>query len=322
MLKNSLLLFITFILFSQCSVDRVVSYEDLFKDKAFESPDDLGENFLAELQPKPDTLNVNFTASNSNCSLKSINGNGGASKETPIVTVSAGVPTTLENGNAAPAIRPFQIVFIDLLKLKDMVLYNKPTMNGDKILTTGGAMYFEMIRDKIRIPVSEIKPIVVLKSKNVQADMSIYYEIKNSDGKTTWELDPTTPINASKIKEDSVSYKFEPSKFGWINVDKLYQIPGEKTSLTFKSQYLDIKYINIMLAFPSIKSVIRVPSSGISTELPVGEKAYLIAISVSKSKEFFAHFESIEIKKNQTVDLLLKPTTKSELDLLLNNIDK
>lgn len=321
MFKNTLLLFLTFILFTQCSVDRVVSYEDLFKDKPFESPDDLAENFLADLQPKLDTIKVNFTASNSNCSLKSVNGNGGASKETPIVTVSAGVPATLENGNAAPAIKPFQIVFIDLLKLKDMVLYNKPTMDGDKILTTGGAMYFEMIRDKKRIPVSEIEPIVVLKSKNVQTDMSIYYETKKSDGKTTWEIDSTTKINSFSSTKDSVSYKFKPSKFGWINVDKLYQIPGEKTSITLKSQYLDLKFINIMLAFPSFQSVVRIPSSGISTQLPVGEKAYLIAISVSKSKEFFAHFESIEIKKNQMIDLLLKPFTKKELTDILDKIE-
>jgi hypothetical protein len=319
MFKNSLLLFLTFILFTQCSVDRVVSYEDLFKDKAFESPDDLGENFLSELQPKPDTINVNFTATNSSCSLKSINGNGGKSNTNPVVNVINGVQTTAEN--TVTPIKPFQIVFVDLLKLKDMVLFNKPTMAGDSILTTGGAMYFDMIRDKKSIPVSEIEPIVVLKSKNAVLGMSIYYETKLSDGKKTWEIDPKTKIETLNSDKDSVSYKFQPTKFGWINVDKLYQIPGEKTSITFKSQYLDIKYINIMLAFPSIQSVIRVPSSGVSTQLPVGEKAYLIAISVSKSKEFFVHFEKIEIKKNQTIDLLLKPTTKKELEDVLDKID-
>jgi hypothetical protein len=305
----------------QCSVDRVVSYEDIFKDKAFESPDDLGENFLSDLQPKKDTITVNFSASNSNCSLSSVNGNGGPSKTAPVVTVLKGVPSTLPNGNPAPSIKPFQIVFVDLLKLKDMVIFNKPTMAEDKILSTAGAMYFEMIRDNKRMPVNEIEPIVILKSKNRESGMSIYYEAKKSDGKNTWENDASTFLEAINNKEDTVSYKFKPSKFGWINVDKLYQFPGEKTSITFKSQYLDIKYINIMLAFPSIQSVVRVPSSGISTELPVGEKAYLIAISVSKTKEYFVHFEKLEIKKNQTIDLLLKPNSKKELEDLLDKID-
>jgi len=324
MLKKNLLFLFLSIMFLQCSVDRVVSYEDLFKDKVFESPDDLGSNFLLDLQPKPDTINVNFSQPNSTCNVPSINGNGGSNGKTssiPIATVLKGAPETKENGNPAPTIKPFQIVFIDLLKLKDMVLYNKPTMDDDNILSTAGAMYFDMIRDKKSIDIKEIEPIVVLKSKNPEAGMSIYYESKKSDGNYTWKKDESTAIIAFINNKDSVSYKFKPSKFGWINIDKFYAIPGEKTTLTCKSEYLDLKYIYTMIAFPAIHSVVRIPTSGISTNLPVGEKAYLIAISVSKKKEFFVHFESIEIKKNQTIDLLLKPYTKKELEDLLDKID-
>lgn len=324
MIKNSLLLLFTSILFLQCSVDRVVSYEDIFKDKVFESPDDLGSNFLLDLQPKPDTINVNFSQLNSTCNVPSINGNGSNGGKTssipiPIATVLKGVPET--NGNPAPTIKPFQIVFIDLLKLKDMVLYNKPTMDDENILSTAGAMYFDMIRDKKSIDINEIEPIVVLKSKNPESGMSIYYESKKSDGKNTWKKDISTPINAIINDKDSVSYKFKPSKFGWINIDKLYAIPGEKTTITCKSEYLDLKYIYTMIAFPSIHSVVRIPTSGISTNLPLGEKAYLIAVSVSKKKEYFVHLESIEIKKNQIINLLLKPNTKKELEESLDKID-
>ena len=221
-----------------------------------------------------------------------------------------------------PVTYPFDVEITELLTIKDMLLYNKPTVSYTDLLVTGGAINVQVKKDGVGLKVG-MNPKIQLTATNSQdTEMSLFYEGFDQQERSTWQMaeipDRQNPGGQNNEKNpeglfftERNVYTIFPSRFGWINVDKFYDYKGEKTKVKFTNKYPDIKSVLIFMLLPKINSIVRV-YDGLSFEVPVGEEVQFIAVAKSIDGQFYSFFKNDTIKKDQLLILSLTETTEAK----------
>jgi hypothetical protein len=227
----------------------------------------------------------------------------------------------LKTANGQVVKYPFDVDIIELYTLKDMVLYNKPTMSGDLLLSTAGAIYINPSQNQVALKIGEF-PRFDMPTAQTDPNMTIFYEIMTDNERRTWRKSDFRETN-NKQQEgifftNKQAYQIFPSQYGWINCDKFYNFLGEKVKIEFKSTYPEIKNMMIFMVMPRISSVMGV-YSGMSGEIPAGETVKIVAVAKSTEGEFYSYFTEIISEKNKIVELKLTETTEAEF---LGKLDK
>jgi hypothetical protein len=145
---------------------------------------------------------------------------------------------------------------------------------------------------------------------------------------------PLTPEVKKEIEEqmknsslvDKVYKAVELKQFGWINIDRFYDIPN-KTNLQYAFSDKDsIVSANIYLVFKDINSVMQSCyfsfrdkefNSGFDN-IPVGAKTQIIAFSIKNGKTY-SYKSDLTIKANETVQLTLKETSQDQVEKLFQS---
>lgn len=214
---------------------------------------------------------------------------------------------------------PLQLEITELLSVKDIILHQKPTVSGNKLLTTDGQIKVQIFKDQnevqlypgaLRIDMEGIFPT------QGDPEMMIFLGEENG-GRFNWRIDSSSCYvesgrlyceNISTGKTSDWDYILFPSHLGWINIDKfaeyretttLHCVAGQDNVFTF-------------LYFPEIKSVLKIYDEK-TDGIPVGMKAVVIALAFAEDGSPFSYFEEITIRENHTVTLQLTPTTQEKL---------
>jgi hypothetical protein len=225
----------------------------------------------------------------------------------------------LKTTNGQAVKYPFDLEIIELYTLKDMVIYNKPTMANEQLLSTDGAFYIKAFQNKKELKMGEY-PRIDMPSKQTDNAMTLFYEViaKNAgatNDRMTWQKSDfkETPNKQQEsiFFTNKAAYQIFPSQYGWINCDKFYNFLGEKVKIEFKSTYPEIKNMMIFMVMPRISSVMGV-YDGISGEIPAGETVKIVAVAKSQEGEFYSFFTEIISEKAKVVDLKLAATTEAE----------
>jgi hypothetical protein len=221
----------------------------------------------------------------------------------------------LTSGNKIPQY-PIDLEIIELYTLKDIILYEKPTTSYDRILTTAGAIYWNVLKDGEILSKVGNSSYLSIPAQKTDAEMWLFYG--NYDGREAFTWTPADTIRQANTIErpiifaNKAAYEIFPDRLGWINCDKFYEYNGEKTTIKFTSEYPNLDAIKIFIVFPNINSVIQV-WDGESLQCPVGETAKIIAIAETKENEVYAFFKDITVEANHKIEIKLEKTTEQEV---------
>jgi hypothetical protein len=220
-------------------------------------------------------------------------------------------PFHLKTATNQPVKYPYSIEYVELLTLKDMVLYNKPTMSYDRILNTAGAFYIKVTKDGNTLEVDNYPLIQFLNNKPDTKMVLFYEDRKTPNSDPTWVRNefPEQKENVEGLQILRSFYNAVIGKFGWINIDKFYNYTGPKTQVTFKAEKINPNEIKKFMLFPKIKSVIGVYDN-ITGDLPIGEEVVYVAFAENSDGVLYSYFKNGVVQDKEVVTVKLAPTTK------------
>jgi hypothetical protein len=231
------------------------------------------------------------------------------------------------NSNGTQARYPYDVEIVEMFRLGDMVLHQKPTTSFGNILVTAGALYFNVSKDGKSLIANQSLPPqinVIPQLQKLDTSMRLFYGTLDRQEQFTWIAAPIDSTrNPTQQKENPPplvfglqQYQLFPRNFGWINCDKFLNSPLPRTSVKFTSVFPKLESIIVFMVFPDIKSVIRV-WNGNSLEVPIGEKVKIVAVAQTEEKEVFSMFKDITVAKDQVVEIkVIKTEEKDFLDAL------
>lgn len=216
-----------------------------------------------------------------------------------------------DNFNQLPAY-PYTVEITELLTLRDMILAKRPTVSGNKLLTTDGAFFINVTKDGSSLSLNRYNPYTLIVNDNsIDTNMSLFV----GDDNTGWvPVTDTSRLNErGNLTFEGKQYYVFPPTLGWINIDKFVGYEGETTSLKFTCTNAEINNLAIYLVFPSLNSVMQVNVNK-DFPLPIGEKVKVVAITVDENKKIFSYFEDTTVEKDKTISITLKATTQKDLE--------
>lgn len=133
----------------------------------------------------------------------------------------------------------------------------------------------------------------------------------------------------SYVTDQNVYYIFKLKNLGWANIDRLYSDPRteEVDLLASVSNESDFNFVYTTMVTQSMylpgyqkkdESFSFTHGDYESTQLPIGEKATIIATACKDGKTYFG-YQTIEIKKKQDVKIELKESSKNKIKKILEN---
>ena len=133
----------------------------------------------------------------------------------------------------------------------------------------------------------------------------------------------------SYVTDQNVYYIFKLKNLGWANIDRLYSDPRteEVDLLASVSNESDFNFVYTTMVTQSMylpgyqkkdMSFSFTHGDYESTQLPIGEKATVIATACKEGKTYFG-YQTIEIKKKQNVKIELKESSKNKIEEILEN---
>lgn len=300
-MKNLLYTCIAIVLVA-CSTDRLIPFGS---DEKINAKLGTASELLKSIAPAVEKIEVKSTTS------------------LPIITKNGNeIWVYRDNFNELPSF-PFQIEVIELLTLKDMILAQKPTVSGNKLLTTGGAFYLNATKDGKQLTMSISNPLTfIVNTKSTDKSMVLFVENQNLGWINTDSLNniqrDTTNRSGLGI-EYKPHYKLFPPTLGWINIDKFANYGGKMTTLKFTCENAPTESLYIYLVFPSLNSVMLVDKDK-EFPLPVGEKIKVIAFAATEDKKVFTYFENKTIQENQTINIKLQASTLEAFEAELKKL--
>jgi len=131
----------------------------------------------------------------------------------------------------------------------------------------------------------------------------------------------------SYVTDQNVYYIFKMKNLGWANIDRLYSDPRteEVELLADVSNESDFNFVYTTMVTQSMylpgyqkkdNSFSFTHGDYESTQLPIGEKATIIATACKNDRTYFG-YQTIEISKKQEVKIELKESSKNKIEEIL-----
>lgn len=223
-----------------------------------------------------------------------------------------------------------QVELIEIYKPGDMILYNKQTVSGGRILESGGQVYINVTSDGKPVNISRFSRTysVFFPGKN-RGLMDIFYGDETPTNGMNWinfgnpqckeDCGIKSSVTYDSLENVKQGYQFYPVRFKWINCDRFYEYPGEKTKVDFVSKVPGMEKLITYIVFPDINSVINVFGDK-SLEMPIGENIKIISYAITEKKEYYFFYKEYTTKKDNTIEIELKKTTLEDFKKLLDSL--
>ncbi|GGG34496.1 hypothetical protein [Bizionia arctica] len=160
------------------------------------------------------------------------------------LTSSNGVEISIDGNcltkNGAAITGMVDLEYVEIFEKGNMLTTNKPTMglmaNGDKaLLLTGGEFFLEATQDGISLETNCALQLKVPTALTGGTDntMTLWYGDIDEDGDLTWEeVEGDEPGQENGVFTQGTNYYVMFNQFGWSNIDRFYNDPRPKTTIT------------------------------------------------------------------------------------------
>ncbi len=228
----------------------------------------------------------------------------------------------------------------ELYTAADMILAEKPTTSGGRILASGGELYFRPTQNGRELKLVEGKSIrFKMPSDYIDSQMALFAGAGDGDSFDWLPVNNPVTIDSSGIaKNDSVNnpvfdtlnyYRFTlDSLFNWINCDYFYNDPRPLTNFEIcvpdafnesnTKVFVYIPSINSVVAtwYDSVDEVFTV-SSGY--RLPVGLAVVFVGVSYQQSQIHYSIQQAV-IQQSHKEVLTFSTVSRQQLVQFLQNL--
>ena len=234
------------------------------------------------------------------------------------------------DGNAVTG--EVELTFIDLYDSKFMAPTNKPTMglkpNGDKaMLITGGEFFIEVKKDGILLEAECSYKLVVPVDNTGGADpeMILWNGLIDDNGDLTWDIleNDRTGQGGGEIFIEESSYFVFTHNFGWTNIDKFYNDPRAKTTLSVKvPEEFNFANCALYLAYDGEgHALAKLDTFDAATstfsehygQIPIGLNVHLLFVTADGDDYRYA-IQGVTISENEVFEFTLEETVVGSHD--------
>lgn len=217
---------------------------------------------------------------------------------------------------------PYTIKLIELYTPKDMIYYELPSMDNNKILQTHGAIRVMAYKDGQELVLRPNRAIMVeMPHPSATSDKLVYYGRENGS-----KIDFTTDLASlgqtanqpGQFLNNSDGYNALVERLGWINC-ATEKSNGNGYKLDFTSTTDDLSNIDIFIYFSNQEGLMQVYDAS-SSKIPSGFQATILCIGIDASGNLFSFTESTSVSSSQTIDVVLSSTSDANLTALLNGL--
>jgi hypothetical protein len=253
------------------------------------------------------------------------------SEQGTVVAINTGCLTL----NQSPVSGAVDIKFIEIFDKGSMLVTNKPTMgvtnNGDKsLLISGGEIYIELSQNNSEIEIDCDYQIIVDASLTggEDTDMTLWEGQFNQDGNLFWE----ESIGQIMIEPGTGQYGVFARQFGWNNIDKFYNDPRPKTTISVKvPEGYTILNSGVNLSFDGDNlGLAQLDTFDLSTnafsehygQIPIGLECHVIFLTEEDGNYKYT-IKPVTIAENEQIvitDDELMVTTEEQLVQLINDL--
>lgn len=210
---------------------------------------------------------------------------------------------------------PYIIKLIEIYPVKDIILWELPTVAGGNILESAAQIRVRAFKGSEELLLKPGKNYYVELDtmQNLNSNMKVYYGF-NSNNYIDWAV--ATDAFSSVITDSIFYYSMFISKMGWVDCARLHS-SGSNTTITFSAQGNHTENIDIFLVFKDFNSVMQVYNLQ-SGQVPVGGEITVIAMAMNQDGDYVLHNEDITVTSNHQITLNLQVVSESAL---LNTLD-
>lgn len=223
--------------------------------------------------------------------------------------------------NGDSVVYPFKIKLVELYTPKDMIYYQMPTVASGNILETDGEIRLRAFKNGIELVLKPNPCYSQIEMPNAAPKnyMKVHYGFNN----TNWTDNPASLGVTSSLNpifsQTSYGYLAQIAKLGWINCG-VNAASSPSSALTFTSSVDDLTNLAIFVYIPGKKTVMQVPASLVSDQIPNGTNVKIVIIGVDGSGTLFSYDQQLTVNSNTQIDVTMASTTDAALTTLLNNL--
>ena len=230
--------------------------------------------------------------------------------------------------------------FVELYKRGEMLSVNRPLMGTDVDgnkgpMTTGGQFYIEISQNGNIVDGNYTIDVPAENTGDLNTDMSFWVGDVDDSGDILWEEEETGKQAAGGIRGNTEmnNYNVWGKYFGWINIDILSSLPGEKTPILVSvPDGFDNKNSSVYVAYkgkPGTLAYLDVydTENKLFTEHyglgPIGLNFYVIFTTIIDDKFIYA-IKDVTLEKDKIIKIEsgeLQSKTKEELIALINELE-
>lgn len=220
-----------------------------------------------------------------------------------------------------------QLELKEILKTKDMVLSNMPTVSNGNLLESGGEFYINATSNGQNLFLGNNKLTVSIPANGLNYNMSKFVGVV--DPSINWQLSPgdttVSPIQDSSGTKyvmylDSIDFNYN-----WINCDAYSNDPNPKTNVLADvspdTVYSDTNTV-VYMVVPSTNSVYNMASPDPFTALniPEGKLVTFVGFSYHNNKLYFGYKENVTVTSGIMESLPLTEMSEQDMITLLDQI--
>lgn len=216
---------------------------------------------------------------------------------------------------------PYKIKLVELYTPKDMIYYQMPTVASGNILETDGEIRLRAFKNGTELVLKPNPCYSQIEMPN--AAPKNYMKVHYGFNTTNWTDNPSSLGVTSSLNpifsQTSYGYLAQIAKLGWINCG--FNVASSPSSaLTFTSSVDDLTNLAIFVYIPAKKTVIQVPASLVSDQIPNGTNVKIVIIGVDGSGTLFSYDQQLTVNTNTQIDVTMASTTDATLTSLLNSL--
>ncbi len=217
------------------------------------------------------------------------------------------------------------------------------TVSNGSVLESDGSVYINAFSENATpLYIACDDAVKIRLPKYIQTNMTYFEGMRNEDGNMNWNLsDNINPVyeerdtesfiaeddsyEETQIQKSLNTYFFSIKNFGWINCDRFYDDPRNKTSFvaTFNAPESEKKFTEVYnyIVFDSLMSVIPLykDNSGqwVCTDLPVGAPVTCISIQKTDTHLYYG-IEKTRVGDRESLIIQLNAINEQELQKQLD----
>jgi hypothetical protein len=225
----------------------------------------------------------------------------------------------------------------EILSKKDILLSGPMTESNGQLLVSGGEILVKAEQDGKELQAVRKGINVEVPQVMKAGDMQLFVQGPREPGANgvpnpnlqqspvTWQAAPYAPFGYGPN-----AYLFDLPAFTWVNCDRFYFDPREKTTITVSPDFQDgnqVSDLQVMLVFKDITTVVTLPYNtslqkfeSYAMSLPIGIEADLVIMG--KDADGFIQFgtQHITISAHQHINAAIGRVEAADVEAFLNSI--